>query len=82
VGNGPTFRTIAVVFKQARRGPVLRWTSAAVAYGAFIIPRVFGEQIRAMTPGYALYGFVTFYAVCVVPNRWFYSRSNAYMKNP
>ena len=28
VGNGSTFRTIAVVFDQERRGPVLGWTSA------------------------------------------------------
>jgi NNP family nitrate/nitrite transporter-like MFS transporter len=82
VGNGSTFRTIAIVFDQERRGPVLGWTSAVAAYGAFIIPKVLGEQINLMTPEYALYGFSIFYAVCVIINWWFYLRPNAYVKNP
>jgi len=82
VGNGSTFRTIAVVFDQEQRGPVLGWTSAVAAYGAFIIPKVIGEQIKLTTPEVALYGFAIFYAVCVVINWWFYLRPNAYVKNP
>ncbi len=82
VGNGSTFRTIAVVFEQERRGPVLGWTSAVAAYGAFIIPKVFGEQIKLTTPEYALYGFAVFYGICVVLNWWFYLRKNAYIQNP
>jgi|TARA_B100000315_G_scaffold247623_1_gene276590 NNP family nitrate/nitrite transporter-like MFS transporter len=82
VGNGSTFRTIAVVFDQEQAGPVLGWTSAVAAYGAFIIPKVFGEQINLTTPEYALYGFALFYAICLVLNRWFYLRANAYVKNP
>jgi NNP family nitrate/nitrite transporter-like MFS transporter len=82
VGNGSTFRTIAVVFDQERRGPALGWTSAVAAYGAFIIPKVIGEQIKLTTPEVALYGFAAFYALCVVINWWFYLRPNAYVKNP
>jgi len=82
VGNGSTFRTIAVVFDAEQAGPVLGWTSAVAAYGAFIIPKVFGEQINLTTPQYALYGFAVFYGICVVLNWWFYLRSNAYVKNP
>ncbi len=82
VGNGSTFRTIAVVFDKEQAGPVLGWTSAVAAYGAFIIPKVFGEQINAVTPEYALYGFAMFYFVCLVLNWWFYLRPNAYVKNP
>jgi len=82
VGNGSTFRTIAVVFNQEQTGPVLGWTSAVAAYGAFIIPKVFGEQIKLTTPEYALYGFAIFYGVCVLINWWFYLRPNAYVKNP
>jgi NNP family nitrate/nitrite transporter-like MFS transporter len=52
------------------------------AYGAFIIPKVFGEQIKATTPENALYGFAVFYFVCLVINWWFYTRKNAYIKNP
>ncbi len=82
VGNGSTFRTIAVVFDEEQAGPVLGWTSAVAAYGAFIIPKVFGEQIKAVTPEHALYGFAIFYAVCLALNWWFYLRPNAYVKNP
>jgi len=82
VGNGSTFRTIAMVFNAEQAGPVLGWTSAVAAYGAFIIPKVFGEQIKATTPEYALYGFAIFYAICLVLNWWFYMRPNAYVKNP
>jgi len=82
IGNGSTFRTIAMVFNKEQAGPVLGWTSAVAAYGAFIIPKVFGEQIKATTPEYALYGFAIFYGVCIVINWWFYLRKNAYVKNP
>ncbi len=82
IGNGSTFRTIAVVFDKEQAGPVLGWTSAVAAYGAFIIPKVFGEQLKAGTPEYALYGFAIFYAVCIAINWWFYMRPNAYVKNP
>jgi MFS transporter, NNP family, nitrate/nitrite transporter len=82
IGNGSTFRTIAMVFDREQAGPVLGWTSAVAAYGAFIIPQVFGEQIRATTPEYALYGFAAFYMACVFLNWWFYLRPKAYVKNP
>ncbi|MEK6556874.1 MAG: MFS transporter [Candidatus Margulisiibacteriota bacterium] len=82
IGNGSTFRTIGVAFDKEQAGPVLGWTSAVAAYGAFIIPIVFGEQIKAGTPQFALYGFALFYAVCMVINYWFYMRPNAYIKNP
>ncbi len=82
LGNGSTFRTIGMVFNTEQTGPVLGWTSAVAAYGAFIIPKVFGEQMGAGTPQYALYGFAIFYAVCIAINWWFYMRPNAYVKNP
>ncbi len=77
VGNGSTFRSMGVMFSDEQAGPVLGWTSAVAAYGAFIIPKVFGEQINAGTPQIALYGFATFYAVCLVLNWWFYARRGA-----
>jgi MFS transporter, NNP family, nitrate/nitrite transporter len=82
IGNGSTFRTIAMVFNKEQAGPVLGWTSAVAAYGAYIIPKVFGEQIKATTPEYALYGFAAFYALCILINWWFYLRKDAYVKNP
>ena len=82
IGNGSTFRTIGVIFDRTQAGPVLGWTSAVAAYGAFIAPVVIGQQIKAGTPQLAMYGFAIFYAVCLVLNWWFYLRPNAYVKNP
>ncbi len=77
IGNGSTFRSMGVMFDEQQAGPVLGWTSAVAAYGAFIIPKVFGEQIQAGTPERALYGFALFYAVCLALNWWYYARRNA-----
>ncbi|MCY7317965.1 MAG: MFS transporter [Ramlibacter sp.] len=82
IGNGSTFRTIGVIFDRGRAGPVLGWTSAIAAYGAFVAPVVIGAQIKAGTPQYAMYGFAVFYSVCLVLNWWFYLRRGAYVKNP
>lgn len=76
IGNGSTFRTIAMVFPKEQAGPVLGWTSAVAAYGAFYIPKVIGEQIKATTPEVALIGFAAFYTVCIGINWWFYLRKN------
>ena len=77
IGNGSTFRMIPFIFSKEQAGPVLAWTSAIAAYGAFIIPKVFATQINAGTPEYALYGFAVYYASCLLVNWWFYARKNA-----
>ena len=82
IGNGSTFRTIAMIFPKEQAGPALGWTSAVAAYGAFVIPQVFGEQIKAATPEYALYGFAIFYFVCLLLNWWYYLGPKAEFKNP
>jgi NNP family nitrate/nitrite transporter-like MFS transporter len=82
IGNGSTFRTIGVIFDRSQAGPVLGWTSAVAAYGAFIAPVVIGQQIKAGTPEIAMYGFAIFYALCLALNWWFYLRRKAYVKNP
>ncbi len=82
IGNGSTFRTIGVIFDRQQAGPVLGWTSAVAAYGAFIAPVVIGQQIKLGTPQMAMYGFAVFYALCLVLNWWFYLRAGAEIKNP
>ena len=82
IGNGSTFRTIGVIFDRTQAGPVLGWTSAIAAYGAFIAPVVIGAQIKAGTPQIAMYGFAIFYALCLVLNWWFYLRADSEFKNP
>ena len=82
IGNGSTFRTIAVIFDRQQAGPVLGWTSAVAAYGAFVAPVVIGDQIKAGTPQVAMYGFAVFYALCLVLNWWFYLRAASEIRNP
>ncbi|MEF9995057.1 MAG: MFS transporter [Burkholderiaceae bacterium] len=82
IGNGSTFRSVGVIFDRTQAGPVLGWTSAVAAYGAFVAPVVIGEQIKAGTPQFAMYGFAVFYALALILNWWFYLRPNAYVKNP
>ena len=82
IGNGSTFRSIAMIFNEEQTGPALGWSSAVAAYGAFFIPKIIGEHIYATTPENAFYVFSIFYALCFVLNWWFYLRPNAYVKNP
>ena len=82
IGNGSTFRSVGFIFDRQQAGPVLGWTSAVAAYGAFIAPVLIGQQIKAGTPQYAFYGFAVFYALCLVLNWWFYLRAGAEIKNP
>lgn len=75
--NGSTFRMIGVIkqFDFRTRGPVLGWTSAIAAYGAFIIPIVFKGAIESTgAPDQGLYGFVVFYVVSMIVLWWFYLR--------
>ena len=81
-GNGSTFRSVGVIFDRTQAGPVLGWTSAVAAYGAFIAPVVIGQQIKAGTPEMAMYGFAVFYALCLFLNWWFYLRAGSEIKNP
>ncbi len=82
IGNGSTFRTVAIVFDKEQAGPVLGWTSAVAAYGAFIVPDEFGAQIKNATPEYALAAFAVFYLVCLVINWWYYLGPKAEFENP
>ena len=80
IGNGSTFRSIPYIFEKHQAGPVLGWTSAVAAYGAFIIPNVFGEQIKQGHPEVALYGFAIYYFICLCLNWWYYDRKNAFIR--
>ena len=82
IGNGSTFRSIPNIFNKEQAGPVLGWTAAIAAYGAFIIPKLFGQQIKAGTPEYALYAFAAYYLICLILNWWYYQGPRAEYKNP
>jgi NNP family nitrate/nitrite transporter-like MFS transporter len=54
---------------------IIGFTSALAAYGAFFIPKAYGSSIGATGgPELALWGFIAFYASCVVVTWWFYTR--------
>jgi MFS transporter, NNP family, nitrate/nitrite transporter len=80
IGNGSTFRMIPIIFNKEQAGPVLGWTAAIAAYGAFLIPKIFGTQIKNGTPEYALYGFALYYLSCLILNWWYYARKGAEIK--
>jgi NNP family nitrate/nitrite transporter-like MFS transporter len=82
IGNGSTFRSIPYIFSKEKAGPVLGWTAAIAAYGAFIIPKVFGQQVKAGTPEYALYGFAVYYLLCLILNWWYYQGPRREFDNP
>ena len=50
IGNGSTFRTIAIVFDRVQAGPVLGWTSAVAAYGRSSSPRYSASRSRRRRP--------------------------------
>ncbi|MEE8443293.1 MAG: nitrate/nitrite transporter [Dehalococcoidia bacterium] len=78
--NGSTFRMIGVIkqFTYQTRGPVLGWTSAIAAYGAFIIPIVFKGAIESTgAPDRGLYIFVTYYVISLGILWFFYLRKSA-----
>ncbi len=77
VGNGSTFRMVPNIFKAKEAGPVLGWISAVAAYGAFLIPRIIGEQAQGKHIEYALYGFAVYYFSCLILNWYYYKRKNA-----
>jgi len=80
IGNGSTFRSIPYIFDKAQAGPVLGWTAAIAAYGAFIMPKLFGQQIKAGHAEYAIYGFVAYYVLCLILNFIYYDRKGAEIK--
>ncbi|MBB5174818.1 MFS transporter [Texcoconibacillus texcoconensis] len=81
IANGSTFRMIPVIFPKKQAGPVLGFTAAIAAYGAFFIPEIFGWSIESTGSGaLALYLFVVYYLISLVMNWYYYSRKNAEVK--
>ena len=75
--NGTTFRTIAVLFDPQLAGTVLGWSSSIAAYGAFVIPSLFGVAIRVGKTENILYSLAAYYVVCAWINYWYYGRPKA-----
>ncbi len=80
LGNGSVFRSVPYIFSPDKASPVLGWIAAIAAYGAFIVPKIIGEQLQAGHVEYALYGFAAFYILCLGLNWWYYERNNSGLK--
>lgn len=81
IANGSTFRMIPIIFPSNESPQVLGFTAAIAAYGAFLIPQIFGWSIdRTGSPSLALYLFIVYYAVSLFMTWYYYSRKNAEIK--
>ncbi|MGB3393621.1 MAG: NarK family nitrate/nitrite MFS transporter [Stenotrophomonas sp.] len=57
---------------------VVGFSGAIGAYGGFFIPKSYGSSITLTgSPDVALYGFIVFYATCLVVTWWWYYRRGA-----
>jgi NNP family nitrate/nitrite transporter-like MFS transporter len=76
IGNASTFKQMATLEKDSpdRRGLLLGITAAIAAYGAFVIPTIFGAGIAGGFLDICFYGFAIFYIGCGALNYMFYFR--------
>lgn len=75
IGNGSTFQQIPFIFPPKEAGPVLGFTAAIAAYGAFLFPALFGWAITTLgSPNSVFFAFFAFYLACFVLNWWYYTR--------
>ena len=77
LGNGSIYQMMAHAFTPHESGPVMGWASSVSAYGAYLIPSIFGAQIALGRPSYALYGFAAYYLTCLFLLWYYYLRKHA-----
>lgn len=81
IANGSTFRMIPIIFEAKQAAPVLGFTAAIAAYGAFLIPKIFGWSIDSFgSANTALYLFIGYYVISLVVCWYYYSRKSAEIK--
>ncbi|PLR78074.1 nitrate/nitrite transporter [Bacillus sp. V3-13] len=81
IANGSTFRMIPIIFQEKQAAPVLGFTAAIAAYGAFFIPKVFSWSLSTTgTANMALYLFIAYYVISLGVCWYYYSRKNAEVK--
>lgn len=77
-GDDPEARLRAQRDAAKESAAVLGFSSAIGAYGAAIIPLLFGWSITLTGSAFAaLYAFIAFYITCIALTWWFYSRRGA-----
>lgn len=81
IANGSTFRMIPIIFEPKQAAPVLGFTAAIAAYGAFLIPKIFSWSISVSgAANLALYLFIAYYIISLAICWYYYSRKNAEVK--
>jgi len=81
IANGSVFQMIPVIFSPKESAPVLGFSAAIAAYGAFLIPKSFGASIKYTgSPNFALYCFILYYISCIIITWWYYFRKGAEVK--
>jgi len=72
---------IPIIFEPKQAAPVLGFTAAIAAYGAFLIPKVFSWSITVSnSANLALYLFIGYYVISLGICWFYYSRKNAEVK--
>lgn len=78
IGNGSTFRMIPMIFEPKEAAPVLGWTAAIAAYGAFFLPLLFGSSLSQIgNADLAFYALAAFYVATALVCYWYYARARA-----
>ncbi|MEI7494176.1 MAG: MFS transporter [Alphaproteobacteria bacterium] len=78
IANGSVFRMIGVIFPPEEKAPVLGFSAAIAAYGAFVLPKCFGWSIEYTgSVDFAFWGFIGYYITCLLLTWWWYYRKNA-----
>lgn len=81
IANGSTFRMIPIIFEPKQAAPVLGFTAAIAAYGAFLIPKMFSWSISiTSSANLALYIFISYYVISLGVCWFYYARKNAEVK--
>jgi NNP family nitrate/nitrite transporter-like MFS transporter len=81
IANGSVFRMIGVIFPPKEKAPVLGFSAAIAAYGAFYIPKCFGWSIASTgAADTALWGFIAYYVTCLFVTYHWYFCKNAEVK--
>jgi NNP family nitrate/nitrite transporter-like MFS transporter len=67
IANGSVFRMVGVIFPPKEKAPVLGFSAAIAAFGAFFMPKIFGYSLKATgVADYAFYGFIVYYITCLL----------------
>lgn len=78
IANGSVFRMIGVIFPPKEKAPVLGFSAAIAAYGAFVLPKCFGWSIEHTgSIDFAFLGFIGYYVTCLFVTWWWYFRQKA-----